>query len=155
VAGLGLSRSSLYGTFGDKRSLFLEALQRYSAAVIARTARTLAEAPSAAAGVQTLFDELAAGAGGPSGALGCFMVNSVAELAPHDPQVRALAASYNAAMQQLLAAALARSGARTPPPEALAAFVFNALQGVRLLLKAGASREQVQTIGALTVASLK
>ena len=46
VSALHLSRSSFYATFGDKRSLFLEALKLYSERVISRTARTLSEAPS-------------------------------------------------------------------------------------------------------------
>src|SRR5690242_13503447 len=37
---LHLSRSSLYATFGDKHSLFLEALKLYSERVLQRTART-------------------------------------------------------------------------------------------------------------------
>ena len=157
---LHLSRSSLYDTFGDKRSLFLEALKLYSERVIGRTARALNEASSVAAGIQALFDEFAAGVGGASGALGCFMVNSVAELVPYDPDVTAIAAAYSAAMQRLLAEALAqaappgkRAGQQTP--EQLAAYVFNAMQGVRILIKSGATREQVQAVSALTLNSLR
>ncbi|HZM25290.1 MAG TPA: helix-turn-helix domain-containing protein, partial [Anaerolineales bacterium] len=43
---LNLSRSSLYDTFGDKRTLFLEALRFYSGRVLDATARTLNESPS-------------------------------------------------------------------------------------------------------------
>ena len=43
IATLQLSRSSLYDTFGDKRTLFLEALKLYSERVISGTARTLNE----------------------------------------------------------------------------------------------------------------
>jgi len=154
VDALHLSRSSLYDTFGDKRRLFLEALTLYSQRVISRTARTLGEAPTPAAGVQALFDEFAAGVGVDSGARGCFMVNSVAELAPYDTEVTRLAAAYNAAMQRLLSDALAGPAASRQTAEALAVYVFNAMQGVRVLIKAGATREQVQAIAALTLASL-
>ena len=84
VEALQLSRSSLYDTFGDKRTLFLEALKLYSERVINATARTLNEAPSPMMGIQALFDDMIAGVDSPSGALGCFMVNSVAELVPYD-----------------------------------------------------------------------
>src|SRR5439155_13835225 len=87
VAALHLSRSSFYATFGDKRSLFLEALRLYSQRVLSRTARTLNEAASPLAGFQTLFDELTAGISSEAGARGCFMVNSIAELVPYDPDV--------------------------------------------------------------------
>jgi len=75
--------------------LFLDALKLYSEQVISRTARTLKEAPSPMAGIQELFDELTAGVGTETGAMGCFMVNSVAELVPYDPDVTGIAAAYS------------------------------------------------------------
>lgn len=157
---LHLSRSSLYDTFGDKRALFLEALQLYSERVLGATARTLNESASPLAGIQTLFDDLLAGAGSPTGALGCFMVNSVAELVPYDPDVTQIAAAYAAALQQLLTETLARAAqqnlaTRQQTPQQLAAYVFNAIQGMRVVIKAGATRAQVQAIGAFTLNSLR
>lgn len=55
VQALHLSRSSFYYTFGDKRTLFLEALKLYSARVISRMARTLRESLSPVDGIQTIF----------------------------------------------------------------------------------------------------
>ena len=152
VEALGLSRSSLYGTFGDKHRLFLEALKLYSERVIGSTARTLNEAPSPLAGMQALFDELVAGVDHARGALGCFMVNSVAELAPYDPEVTALATAYSDAMQGLFAQAFTRAGRQTP--EQLAAYVFNMIQGLRVLIKSGATREQVRAICDITLQGL-
>src|SRR5712692_926191 len=144
VVTLQLSRSSLYGTFGDKRRLFLEALTFYSGRVISGTARTLNEAPSPLAGIQALFDDMIAGVDNPVGALGCFMVNSVAELVPYDPEVSALATAYSASLQGLLAQALTGAGqpdlvTRQQTPEQLAAYVFNMIQGLRVLIKSGAT----------------
>ena len=160
VETLGLSRSSLYGTFGDKHRLFLEALKFYSERVIGATARTLNEAPSPLAGIQALLDDLMAGVDNPSGALGCFMVNSVAELVPYDPEVSALASAYSDSLQDLLAQALAGAGrphqaARQQTPEQLAAYVFNMIQGLRVLIKSGATREQVQAVRDITLKSLQ
>ena len=160
VSALHLSRSSFYDTFGDKRSLFLEALKLYSARVISHMARTLNESPSPLAGIQTLFDELTAGAGSESGARGCFMVNSVAELVPYDPDVTAIAVAYSDALQRLFSEALTRAAAngtltRKETPEILAAYVFNAMQGIRILIKSGATREQVQAVSAITLHSLQ
>jgi TetR/AcrR family transcriptional regulator, transcriptional repressor for nem operon len=160
VETLQLSRSSLYGTFGDKRRLFLEALKFYSERVISGTARTLNEVPSPLAGIQALFDDLIAAVDKPSGALGCFMVNSVAELVPYDPGVSALATAYSDSLQGLLAKALTRAGrpdqaTRQQTPEQLAAYVFNMIQGLRVLIKSGATREQVQAIRDITLKSLQ
>jgi TetR/AcrR family transcriptional repressor of nem operon len=157
---LHLSRSSLYDTFGNKRTLFLGALKLYSEGVISRMARTLNESPSPMAGIQTLFDEMSVAVGTKTGAMGCFMVNSVAELAPYDPDVTQIAAAYSNAVQRLLTEALTRAASqgtvtRKQTPEQLAAYVFNAMQGIRILIKSGASRKQVQAISAITLSGLQ
>lgn len=157
---LRLSRSSLYDTFGDKRTLFVEALKLYSERVISITARTLNESPSPIAGIQKVFDDLVAGAGSETGALGCFMVNSVAELVPYDPDVTKIATMYADALQRLFTTVLTQARSqdvltKKQTPEQLAAYVFNMIQGMRILIKSGATREQVQAIGAITLQSLQ
>ena len=160
IKSLHLSRSSLYDTFGDKRTLFLEALKLYSERVISGTARTLNESPSPIAGVQKVFDDLVAGAGSETAALGCFMVNSVAELVPYDPDVTKIATTYADALQRLFTTVLTQARSQDmltnkQTPEQLASYVFNMIQGIRILIKSGATREQVQAIGAITLQSLQ
>jgi TetR/AcrR family transcriptional repressor of nem operon len=157
---LHLSRSSLYDTFGDKRTLFLEALKLYSERVISSTARTLNESPSPIAGIQKVFEDLIAGAGSETGALGCFMVNSVAELVPYDPDVNKIATTYADVLQRLFTTVLTQARSqdmltKKQTPEQLAAYVFNMIQGIRILIKSGATREQVQAISAITLQSLQ
>jgi TetR/AcrR family transcriptional repressor of nem operon len=159
-AALHLSRSSLYDTFGDKRTLFLEALKLYSERVLSGTARTLNEAPSPIAGIQKVFDDLMAGIGSEGGALGFFMVNSVAELVPYDPEVTEIATTYSNSIQKLLVTALTQAKAqdlltKKQTPKQLAVYVFNMLQGIRILIKSGATREQIQAINAITLKSLQ
>jgi len=127
--------------------------------VLSQTARALQEAPTPVAGMHALFDAVTVGVGSETGALGCFMVNAVAELVPYDPDVTAIAVAYSDALQQLLANALAQGAiphgvTRTQTPEQLAAYLFNAMQGIRILIKAGASREQVDAVSAITLQSL-
>ena len=160
IETLHLSRSSLYDTFGDKRTLFIEALKLYSERVISSTARTLNESPSPIAGIQKVFDDLVAGAGSETGALGCFMVNSVAELVPYDPDVTKIATMYADALQRLFTTVLTQARSKgmltkKQTPEQLAAYVFNMIQGMRILIKSGATKEQVQAISAITLQSLK
>jgi hypothetical protein len=128
--------------------------------VISGVARTLGESASPIAGIQTLFDEWIAGIGSATGAMGCFMVNSIAELVPYDPDVTEIAAAYSAAVQRLLAealrpAALQGKVTRYQTPEQLAAYVFNAMQGIRILIKSGATREQVKAVTDITLNSLQ
>ena len=157
---LNLSRSSLYDTFGDKRTLFLEALKFYSERVLAATTQTLNESSSPIAGIQKVFDDLVASIGSETGALGCFMVNSVAELVPYDPDVTEIATTYSESIQKLFAAVLTQAKSQNiltekQTPQQLAAYVFNAVQGIRILIKSGATKKQVQSISAITLQSLQ
>ena len=160
VEALRLSRSSLYDTFGDKRTLFLSALKLYSQRVISHVEETLKAAPSPIAGIQTLLDELIGSAGSEAGARGCFMVNSIAELVPYDADVTEIAAAYSEVFQRLLTESLrqaAEQGRVTnkQTPEQFAAYVFNAIQGIRLLIKSGTAREQLLAIRDITLNSLR
>ena len=157
---LHLSRSSLYDTFGDKRTLFLEALKFYSERVLDATAQTLNESPSPIAGIQKVFDDIIASVGSETGALGCFMVNSVAELVPYDPDVTEIARTYSESIQKLFVAVLTQAKSQNmltekQTPQQLAAYVFNMIQGIRILIKSGATRKQVQAIKAMTLQSLQ
>jgi TetR/AcrR family transcriptional regulator, transcriptional repressor for nem operon len=157
---LHLSRSSLYDTFGDKRRLFLEALKFYSERVLDATARTLNESPSPIDGIQKVFDDIIASVGSETGALGCFMVNSVAELVPYDPDVTKIATTYSESIQELFVVALMQAKSQDmltekQTPQQLAAYVFNMLQGIRILIKSGATKKQVQAISAMTLQSLQ
>jgi len=155
VAALNLSRSSLYDTFGDKRTLFIDSLKLYSTRVIAKMTETLKEAPSALAGIETALAELAESVGTERGAMGCFMVNSVAELTPYDREVTEIATAYSTEMQRLLSEALKQDGAASKQSaEQKAAYVFNTIQGLRILIKSGATRKQVQGIITLTLTGL-
>lgn len=160
IQALHLSRSSLYDTFGDKRTLFLEALKLYSERVLSATAQTLSESSTPMAGVQEVFEDLIASVGSESGALGCFMVNSVAELVPYDSEVTEIATRYADSLQQLFTALLteARSQnlvSKKRTPEQFASYIFNTIQGLRVLIKSNATREQVQAISDITLKSLQ
>jgi TetR/AcrR family transcriptional repressor of nem operon len=156
VDALHLSRSSLYDTFGDKRKLFLDALNLYTNRVLERLAGVLKNSPSPMAGIRVLFDDLSASAGSESGAMGCFVVNSVAELVPYDPDVTAITTTYATTFQKLLTEALSQDQVtRTQTSEQLAAYLFNTVQGLRILIKSGAKREQIQAIIAIVLNSLQ
>ncbi|MER7964089.1 TetR/AcrR family transcriptional regulator [Streptomyces ardesiacus] len=85
----GLGKGSLYGAFGDKRSLFLRVLREYDEANLLALRQSLA----ASARAIDFVREFALGpAGDPTGALarrGCLLANSNAELATSTPEVAA------------------------------------------------------------------
>ncbi|MCL5776735.1 TetR/AcrR family transcriptional regulator [Limibaculum sp. FT325] len=87
VKATGLNRGSLYAAFGDKRGLFLRALDHYDQTrrQVFLHALTAGEPPRAA--IRALFRRVAEGSLGGHDRRGCLLVNTALELAPYDPEI--------------------------------------------------------------------
>ena len=140
VESLGISRQSLYDTYGDKHTLFQTALRRYMDRAVSGVQRKL-ESPGAIREVLVdLFDALIIGACDED-ASGCFMVNSMVELTPHDADTRTLAHAYARKIESLLASRLSaaqRKGelSRSKDPVVLARFFFQTILGIGVASRA-------------------
>lgn len=105
----GLGKGSLYGAFGDKRSLFLRVLRDYDDANLLMLRERLA---SAARGIDVVREFVLALTGDPTGATarrGCLLANTYAELATSTPDVAAEARRSYDAIATILTAALERA----------------------------------------------
>src|SRR5580698_2027100 len=60
LKAMGISRQSMYDTFGDKRRLYLEALQRYSAGSVSEIIRSLNTGPSPLKGLEAALERVIA-----------------------------------------------------------------------------------------------
>lgn len=133
---LDLSRSSLYACFGSKRELLMRALEFYAEALV----RRLREAAQAAPGAEVAAI-LSALAATENPAHGCLLVNCIAELAPHDPELAAFARKKLAEVEALVAERLAGDG-REERARALVALAVGALT----LRKAGVDPAAVEAM---------
>lgn len=146
----GLGRSSLYAAFGDKRALYLRALERYEEATAARIAAALAVRPIRQAVerfLQGMVDDIVAG----PGRRGCFIGNCAAELARGDKVTAARVRRSLGRIEGLFRDALLRAQARgelprTADAEALARFLVSGIQGLRLVGKANPDRAALRGI---------
>jgi TetR/AcrR family transcriptional regulator, copper-responsive repressor len=92
-AATGLNRPSLYGAFGDKRALYLQAYRQYRKRVNADFAPMFeARAPLRAKLRRILIAALGLYLSGEEGPRGCFTVLTTSSDAVADPEVRALVA---------------------------------------------------------------
>ncbi|SEK49033.1 TetR/AcrR family transcriptional regulator, transcriptional repressor for nem operon [Streptacidiphilus jiangxiensis] len=139
VEGLGLGRGSIYAAFGDKHQLFVRALARYldRQNTLLRTA--FADEGPALAQLRDVLDRLLA-ADAACGNAGCFSVNSIAELLPHDEDVARLARQSLAAAEEAFTRQLARAadeGDLSPSltPEAGARLLLTLVQGLQIVRK--------------------
>ena len=87
VHRLGLSRSSLYSTFGDKRTLYIKALDRYkkrNVGAMLKMVRASEDMPKTIKSILAMVVDQDIRSRIPKG---CFMVNSAIELGPHDAEI--------------------------------------------------------------------
>src|SRR5258708_26576225 len=93
AASMGLSGPSLYNAFGDKRALFVRALERYlDFSPRARIKRLQTSLPPKIA-VRRFIEEIIDRSLSDPDRRGCLLINSALEVAPHDEELRALIAA--------------------------------------------------------------
>ena len=144
VDATGLSRSSLYGAFGDKHGLFLAVLDRYAAAGQA-AAEAACGGRDPLADVRALLEQSATADGG------CLLVNAAGEVGARDAATAARAAAARAALDGRFEALVRQAQAdgtadASRPAPALARFLTGAVFGLRALQTAGASREALADV---------
>jgi len=102
----GLHKGSLYQAFGDKHQLFMRALKHYSDREFHAVQAVIGPLQSPLERIRAAVRKICDDAGSEKG---CMMVNSVVELAPHDPEVKAAVRSFGElrlhAMAEMIAAA--------------------------------------------------
>ena len=149
----GLSRSSLYATFGGKRELLLKTVDRYSdrrtPIIAAALVRHVAVRDAVAALLKDFIDQIVAG----TGRRGCFLGNCAAELPRNDRPAMARVRAGMARTEATFRAALARAKAQDELPpgadvDALARFLTAGIQGLRLVGKVNPDRKTLEDIAA-------
>ncbi len=82
-----IQRASLYNAFRDKRSLFLNTLERYDTIHRRPEVAKRLKMPSPRQAILGLFQNTIAGVMKHRSRNGCFLINTALELAPHDKEV--------------------------------------------------------------------
>jgi len=147
VAYMGVHKRSMYDTFGDKHSLYVKALHRYSKMVEDSIERALSGVTPAKEAIRMLFERVIQG----EKPKGCLMVNTAVELAPHDPVAKAWV-NEGLSNQDQMIRRLIETGQQTGEfdqgldAEQLANYFTNALTGLRVLSKTTDDREKLKQI---------
>lgn len=148
---LGIGGPSLYGAFGDKESLFLEALDKYLDTYVAFTRTALTEEASAHGAVRRLLRAAAASYTRPDRPQGCLLASATTNSAPRSAHIAARLRDVRAAglraLEEKFAGAV-RSGELPAGTDAHAAAVFFAavLQGMSAQARDGATRADLEQI---------
>ena len=154
---MGINRPSLYNAFGDKHTLYMEALARYRELYSGKMLAALKRAPTVKAGFEQIFADLIAEATERC-CRGCMIVNSTVEAGATSEGVAAFVRETDAASKRAFAAAVIdaqQQGELTgKDPDALATYLYSAVQGLQLRAKAGDSRAELEAIAKLALSVL-
>jgi len=102
----GLHKGSLYQAFGDKHTLFMDALRHYADSEFSETAAVAEHLTSPLESIRAMVDKICDDAGGERG---CLMINSMVELAPHDPAVKAALQGFGEQRMRVVTEMLAKA----------------------------------------------
>lgn len=159
VDRMGIQRGSLYDTFGDKRSLFFAAIERYDRMVTSKLLATLEEGSGKAA-IRRFFELKVEVSVEPGRPRGCLVTNSTAELASRD---RGTNTRVGAALKKIEAGfhhAVVRAQQageidRSRNARALARYLTSSAQGLSVMAKAFPDRAVLRDIVRVILATLE
>jgi AcrR family transcriptional regulator len=158
LQAMNIGRQSMYDTFGDKRRLYVEALERYQLRSVSGHINRLRSSASPLAGIEALLigviplDRAAR-------EKGCMGVGSISEFGNTDAELAKLRAKSGGMLHQVLVERLRDALAageigKTVDIEAAARFLETMMLGVQVAAKAGASAQALRNIAAFAVAGL-
>ncbi|GAB3443955.1 TetR/AcrR family transcriptional regulator [Streptomonospora sediminis] len=147
VEELGISRASLYGTFGSKRELYLAALDRFVSGGGGPSAADILAAHESALESVRAFLETSVTASEPDGPEGCFAVNATVEHGTVDPEVSRRLESDRRRTETALYSVLLRGraeGELAPgvDPKTAASMLVAVNSGLKVLARAGVGQHE-------------
>jgi TetR/AcrR family transcriptional repressor of nem operon len=159
LEAMSIGRQSMYGAFGDKRTLYVEALERYQQDSIMGHVDRLRSAPSPMAGIENLLLGLIAFEDD-TRLLGCMGVGSIGEFGTTDAELTALRARggailFKALVKQLRTAQKAGEIDASLDAECAAKFVQTTMQGLQVAARAGENVETLRDLAQFAVERLK
>jgi TetR/AcrR family transcriptional regulator, transcriptional repressor for nem operon len=140
VDGLGISRSSLYDTYGDKHTLFLRALESYKSNGADKIGAIISNSTSAKETIKKLLEYVTDGLLNDNEHKGCFMVNAEVEVAPHDAEVSQVICQNDQQVEDAFFLVIKKGQdngeiSNKQDARALARFTFNTVKGIRVTAK--------------------
>jgi TetR/AcrR family transcriptional regulator, transcriptional repressor for nem operon len=156
---LGISRSSLYDTFGDKQQLYLKALVNYCETNAKATIEHAAKTTDPFGFIYQIFDELILSIQKDRTKKGCYVVNAICELGRTNPEICAITDANNKAFEKMLQQLIFKSQqsgkiCKSKNPEVLAKFLFNTICGLRINSKSYSSIKDLRAISDTALSTL-
>lgn len=160
TTAMGIQRPSLYAAFGDKKELFETALRRYTTQHAAQVRARLQQGSTVREAFRGLFEHIGAEGSINEPSHGCFCINTMVELAPHDPKFAVLTREHQMYLGVLFKETIERgqqSGELSTDmnANAVAQSLVVSMIGLTVLMKSGPDRLFVEQSIQVTLSLLQ
>jgi TetR/AcrR family transcriptional regulator, transcriptional repressor for nem operon len=159
LQAMKIGRQSMYDTFGDKRRLYIEALERYQQESVAEHVNRLRSTTSPLAGIEALVVGVIA-SDRAAREKGCMGVGSISEFGNSDVELAKLRTKSGGALHKALVERLQEAKAageirETIDIERAARFVETTMLGLQVAAKAGMSAQSLRDTAAFAIVGLR
>jgi TetR/AcrR family transcriptional repressor of nem operon len=148
VATTGVSRYGLYGTFGNKRELYIAALHRFADRMAREEHPKLFSPEATRADIDAFMAGTVERCVGPDINRGCMICNTAIEIAPHDAVIAAAVRNLYDQLAAAFATAIRNSQAagdmdKSIDARAIGDLLVGTMQGAVVLARTGTSRTKL------------
>lgn len=159
VRATGVSRYGLYGTFGNKRELFEQALERYADSMGKQSYLRLLEPDASLSHIRLIFEDRIEDVCSTSNNRGCLFVHTAMELAPHDDEIRGVLQKFMKRMAKAFSIGLESAKAQKEVKadldvQAAGEFLTGAMFGLAVIARSGFSRESLEAFVDSTMSAI-
>lgn len=160
VQATGVSRYGLYGTFGNKRELFEQALEQYAEGMGKRSFLRLLEPGASLDHIHAIFEERIADMAHEEENKGCLFIHTAMELAPQDEELRGVLQRFMKRMSKAFAIGLDSAKGRGEiasdvDVDAAGEMLTSTMFGLAVLGRTGFSKKSLNAIVENTLSSLR
>jgi TetR/AcrR family transcriptional regulator, transcriptional repressor for nem operon len=160
VDTLGISRSSLYDTFGDKHQLYCKTLNAYCNENAHQLVKQAETADDPLQFIEYIFNNVIEQSKKDILKKGCYVVNAIVEFSDRNTDVKEITDDNNKAFEKMLEkliikAQLQKQIAKDKNAKQLARFLFNTIYGIRVSSKANVTIKELKETAAIALGTLE
>lgn len=148
---MGIGGASLYNAYGDKRELFIRALERYANRSMRERIKRIEATHEPKQAIAAFLAEIVDRSVKDPDCKGCMLVNSALDVAPHDAEIGELVGHYFGEIRAFFrrnVEAARRTGQvpRHLDAPAVSGHLLGVLLGIRVLARTGAKRKLLESV---------
>ncbi|MEE8235982.1 MAG: TetR family transcriptional regulator [Gammaproteobacteria bacterium] len=159
VQATGVSRYGIYGTFGNKRELFLAALDRYAQMTAGVKMRALRQPDASLPEIKGYFRDMLRLNRSNWADMGCMICNTAIEVAPQDEEIEAAVQGYLTMLTVIFSKALKNAKAKGEIPadtdhRRMGRYLTGQLMGLVVFVRSGMAKKDIKAYAESVIDSL-